>query len=115
MKLNLGCGPDYREGFINIDAHDQFKYDLICNVEKLPYEDNSTDYIIALDLLEHFTCQKTEQVLKEWIRVLKSGHEIQLRVPDFEAIIDGYNTKAISTSRAIELLFAKQTHPFDFL
>ena len=41
MKLNLGCGCDYKKGYINIDGADDVKSDLMIN-------------LIQETLLDHF-------------------------------------------------------------
>lgn len=33
MKLNLGCGEDYRRGWTNVDINHKFKADYYCNLE----------------------------------------------------------------------------------
>ena len=55
MKLNIGCGADYRFGFINIDASSELnKVDKIINisVDSLAdhFEKNSVDFILANDI-----------------------------------------------------------------
>ncbi len=55
------------------------KVDLSC--EKLPYEDNFFDCVVALDVLEHTL--KPEIFLKEMIRV--SNHKLIIGVPNFSS------------------------------
>ena len=69
LKLNVGCGLDYREGFVNIDGSDVLpKVDKIINLcdDSLlnHFEKESVNLIVAkdfisakyigLDFLEHF-------------------------------------------------------------
>jgi predicted SAM-dependent methyltransferase len=54
MKLNLGCGSDYRQGYINVDRVSgvaDVVHDL--NVFPYPWSDNSVDEIVARHILEH--------------------------------------------------------------
>ena len=45
MKLNLGCGGDYKEGYINADAFDKTVADKIMFAYDLKFDDNSFDEI----------------------------------------------------------------------
>jgi hypothetical protein len=37
MKLNLGCGQNKRDGFVNIDKYPTFAPDLLWDLEQTPY------------------------------------------------------------------------------
>jgi len=54
--------------------------DIIANGAKLPYDDESLDYIFSYHTLEHIP--NTEQVLKEWLRVVKRGGYVIIVIPD---------------------------------
>lgn len=88
MKLNVCCGDDYREDYINIDFSDiksdgsKIKVDLVRNVlGGLPYDDNSVDEIVFRESLEHFNRWNGLKILEELFRVLKPGGDIDLTVP----------------------------------
>ena len=82
-KLNLGCGEDKKEGYINVDwsplVHPDVVHDL--NVVPYPFEDNSVDYIEASHVLEHL--DKPFILMKEFHRMLKLGGTIDIKVPHF--------------------------------
>src|SRR5208283_2288415 len=82
MKLNLGCGDQKLEGYINCDLH-QEDADMKFDASKLPFDDNSVDEIAAYHLIEHFNFRQAFDVLREWRRVLKPGGKIILETPDF--------------------------------
>ena len=86
MKLNLGCGSDYRSGYINVDFNTNFKCDLVEDLSKIPWsiETHSVDEVLMLDFLEHFPYSKTDSLLQETWRVLKVGGHVDIQVPDFE-------------------------------
>ena len=54
MKLNLGCGRDLKEGYINLDVVD-YGGNQIHDLNSFPYpfEDNTFDEIYASHVLEH--------------------------------------------------------------
>jgi SAM-dependent methyltransferase len=89
VKLNLGCGLDVREGYINIDVRKVHPKILVLDLEKellKPFPDNSAEEIIAKDFVEHLSWRVVEDFLKDCFRVLKSGGRMYIQVPDLEAI-----------------------------
>ena len=89
MKLNLGCGDDVREGYINIDIRKTKPNVLVMDLEKeflRAFPDNSAEEIIMRDFLEHLSWRKVEAFLKDVFRVLKKGGRVYIQVPDLEAI-----------------------------
>lgn len=84
MKLNLGSGNDYRQGYVNIDIRTNIKADKHWNIKDLQYEDNTVDEIVIQDVLEHF--KNPVKILKECHRVLNLGGVLIIRVPDWEKI-----------------------------
>ena len=112
MKLNIGCGFDYREGYINIDGNSFLpKVDLVLdlNIDSLVvvFEPASVQTIIAHDILEHFFHWQAVRLLKDCFAVLKTGGEISIKVPDAEAIIK--SDKPVDTK--IFLLFGGHDIP----
>lgn len=81
IKLNLGSGGDYIDGFVNVDLYAE-KADERYDIAKLPYADNSVDEIRAYHVIEHFDFMQAYDVLKEWHRVLKPGSKIRIETPD---------------------------------
>lgn len=81
LRLNLGCGKDYKEGFINVDNSPYLKKDLEWDLDKypLPFKDGSVDYILALAVIEHLKDMKA--FLEEAHRLLKMGGKLRFRVP----------------------------------
>lgn len=81
-KLNIGCGNDIRDGFVNLDITQLPGVDVVCDIDRevLPFEDNFFEYILCNDVLEHVEYIK---VLKEILRVLKPNGIVEIRVPHF--------------------------------
>ena len=86
-KLNLGCGFDKREGFVNADNFAECEPDVYIDIEQTPWPlaDNSFDYILMKHVLEHvgadfktFAC-----VMRELYRVTAPGGIIEIHVPHF--------------------------------
>ena len=72
MKLHLGSGSRYLEGYLHVDIADYEHIDIKSSVDKLNTIDNDTvDEIYASHVLEYFDRNEVESVLNEWKRVLK--------------------------------------------
>ena len=82
-KLNLGCGIDYKEGFVNVDFHSHIKIDVEHDLNVLPYpfNDGEFDYIYASHILEHL--DKPFVIITELHRILKPGGTLHIKVPHF--------------------------------
>lgn len=88
IKLNLGCGNDHREGFINIDAVKETDPDLLHDLlDPLPFLDETVSEILAQDILEHFIKEDLENLVAEIARVLKVGGKLFIRIPNIDDII----------------------------
>ena len=88
MKLHLGCGKRYIEGFTHIDLAKYDHIDFEMPVDKLNiFSNNSIDEIYASHVIEYFDRDKVKIVLEEWYRVLKPGGLLRLAVPNFNSLI----------------------------
>ncbi|MCK4589132.1 MAG: class I SAM-dependent methyltransferase [Nanoarchaeota archaeon] len=81
IKLNLGCGKDYRPGFINVDNSPFVKKDVEHNLDQypFPFKNSSVDLILAMAVIEHLSDMKS--FLEEVHRILKPGGKLRFRVP----------------------------------
>ena len=80
-KINLGCGQQYREGWINCDVSPRVKADKYFDLEKFPYPLDSSiaDEIVLFQVLEHL--DHVPEVLDELWRILKPGGVVNIQVP----------------------------------
>jgi predicted SAM-dependent methyltransferase len=80
-KLNLGCGKDYREGYINADISDEVNADITFDVQYgIPYKNNYFSEVIANNVLTQIADSKTFIfVMNELWRVTEGN--IFIRVP----------------------------------
>lgn len=92
MKLNLGCGKDYRVGYVNVDIRKDVGADTIWNLEDFPYPwgNNSIEDIFAKDVVEHITYHKQNQMLAEFYRILQPEGFLEIYCPDLEALWEHY-------------------------
>lgn len=80
VKLNLGCGDNKYERFINVDISGEFSPDIICDLEKgLPFKDDTIDEIVANHVIEHLS--NTIFIMNEIWRVCKHNAIVNIEVP----------------------------------
>ena len=111
--MNIGCGADYRPGFINIDASGELnRVDMLIDIstESLAthFEGNSVDFILANDIIEHHFHWQAVSILRDFYLILKPGGGCEIRVPDCERII---LSREFSIERKLTLLFGGQDVP----
>ena len=83
MKLNIGCEFVKRKDCINIDVRKDVGADVLCDVTKLAFKDNSIDSVYMHNLLEHIS--DTLSVMEEVYRVCKHGAFVDIVVPHFSS------------------------------
>jgi len=113
IKLNLGCGNDHKEAYINVDKYG--KPDLQHDLELFPWpwKDSSVSEIVLKHTLEHLG-QETEtflKIIKEIYRVCKHQATVHITVPhprhdDF--IIDPTHVRKITPDSIA--LFSKKNN-----
>ena len=109
MKLHVGCGSKYIEGFIHVDLQELKHIDYNVSVDNLNFaKEGSADLVYACHVLEHFGRNEYMNVLKEWYRVLKKGGVLRISVPNFEAVTSYYTQKEKNLEKLLGLLVGGQ-------
>lgn len=92
MKLHLGCGQNYFEGYVNIDfppsehtVQDKVVADKHADLTKLRYKAKSIDEVRLHHVFEHFIRPQALALLASWHSWLKMGGRMHIEVPDFDA------------------------------
>ncbi len=105
--LNLGCGMDIIQGFVNIDLFVENTNVYKIDAKLLPYQDYSVDRIVANNLLECFSQKEIPAILTEWARVLKTKAELIIQVPSFRLINQAYQNGEINLNTLSHLIFGE--------
>lgn len=86
IKLNLGCGHDFKEGYINVDHPDAYVFHNNYEIEyhdlsefPWPWDDGEAEHIYMKEILEHLP--DPVRVMKECKRVLGQGKTVEIIVP----------------------------------
>lgn len=141
-NLNLGSGPDFVEGFINIDRSPNvlltkfktfkkllFKIGLLSenhmkdwdkrivrkDVRKINYDKESINFIYSSHFLEHIYYWEAIDVLTKCHHFLAPGGLLRLALPDLDQYIDQYqqDIKDNSYQAAINLERSLLSYPLE--
>jgi hypothetical protein len=83
IKLSLGCGEDYRSGYVNIDRSPEVKTDYCFDIaqEGLTSRFKEVDEIHSGCMLEQLTPEQFMFVVNECWQVLREGGKLEGYVP----------------------------------
>lgn len=91
MKLHLGCGQRYFEGYVNIDypltehsVQQTSVADELHNLFDLRYKKETIDEVRLHHVFEHFSRAQACAMLAAWNSWLKPGGIVHIEVPDFD-------------------------------
>jgi hypothetical protein len=86
-RLNVGCGWDRRDGYLNVDLQEFHEPDLVGDARDLrELPSGHFEEILAIDVLEHLPRTDCAVALAEWWRLLVDGGRLMLQVPDVVAV-----------------------------
>jgi predicted SAM-dependent methyltransferase len=115
IKLNLGCGTDIKDDYINIDSRTLPGVDIICDVRSVPFTKGSVDTLYLSHVIEHFPeIEMSKVIMPYWYELLKPGGKIVIICPDWEAMLKGYAQGEISYEALKEVTFGSQEYEGNF-
>lgn len=90
VKLNIGGGNPKDEHYVEREGYDLIDRSVGKEAYPLDYSDESVDVIYASHILEHFPYEKVQDVVNDWVRVLKPGGRLKVAVPNFAFFANAY-------------------------
>jgi glycosyltransferase involved in cell wall biosynthesis/predicted SAM-dependent methyltransferase len=93
LLVNIGCGPNVADGYVNLDVVSHPKvYFWDCR-KSLPFDDDSVEVIFAEHVFEHFEYKvESLRFLTECYRCLKKGGVMRVVVPDAGRYLSLYDS-----------------------
>lgn len=115
-KLNLGCGNDLRNGYVNIDIAPINNLDHQIDAKNLDdvCDDEAVDEILASNILNMFSYREVLNILQHWVDKLKPGGTIKIVVPDLVELAKAFLNGELKSDHFILQLYGKQEHEHDF-
>lgn len=116
LQLNIGCGTDYREGFVNIDGSDSLsKVDKRLDLGKggllNHFARGEVSLILAQDIIEHFFHWQAVRLFREFYELLMPDGRVKIQAPDAQFILEKWRAPL---QRKLTLLFGGQDVPQGF-
>lgn len=91
VRIQVGSGDKHWPGFVNVDKHGE--PDVVCDGRKLTFASDYADEIHAIHFVEHVPRIQVDDMLTDWMRVLKPGGKVAIEVPCMnkmaQFIVDG--------------------------
>jgi predicted SAM-dependent methyltransferase len=92
LILDVGCGPNSNSRNINLDYHWRPGVDICCDITRgLPLSDDYVAGIYTEHCIEHIPFDRALFVFREFYRVMKSGTNARIVVPDLEIYVNKYD------------------------
>jgi predicted SAM-dependent methyltransferase len=103
LKVHLGCGPELKDGWINLDLNlnqnvpqvtglspdtTYIPYDL--RLGSLPLDDASCEFFYSSHFLEHLEYREGVRLIRDCYRALKPGGTFRAALPDFRKMFRAY-------------------------
>lgn len=87
MKIDLGCGPNKREGYLGVDQYSFEGVDFVVNLghDPLPFDDDSVEAVHASHFIEHLDAEERCFLLNDLYRVMKKGAQLTMIVPHWDS------------------------------
>jgi predicted SAM-dependent methyltransferase len=124
MKLHVGCGKRFLPGWKHLDVEKFPHVDYVTSATTMDgIPDNSVDMLYSCHMLEHIYRDSPSPlgqryahlhtVLSTMHRVMKSGAELYVAVPNFQAICQVYDAKYTSLEGLLGLLYGGARNDVD--
>jgi predicted SAM-dependent methyltransferase len=106
LKLNLGCGPDIKDGYVNIDVCPMSANVVKMDIRQLTYDAESVDEIYARDVIEHMPLQDTINALANWSNICKKGGKLFIQTVCWDSVLKAYHADVWKMEVLNYMLFA---------
>jgi 2-polyprenyl-3-methyl-5-hydroxy-6-metoxy-1,4-benzoquinol methylase len=106
IKLNLGCGPDIKPGYINIDTCPFNRSVIVQDIRHLNFPEKSVDEIYAKDIIEHLSLQDVKKSISNWSHICKPGGILFIQTICIDLMIEAYLSKVWDIETLNYMLYA---------
>ncbi len=118
VAFNLGCGDDWKPGYINVDVREltpppgvTFVRADLADARGLVAQHGRPAKIRAVDCLEHLSIDNAYAAIADWCEALLPDGRLILQVPDLDEISRRAVNGAVRGDRLARLLYGRQDYP----
>lgn len=91
LKVNVGCGQEPFQGWVNLDRDPGVKADIVWDVTNgLPFDTDSCAFIYSEHFLEHIPVVDGVRFLAECHRSLQPGGVVRIGMPSLQEVVRQY-------------------------
>lgn len=116
-RLNIGCGDNKLEGYINLDVCSEFKPDICIDIRfhSLPLDDDSVEEVVMFHTLEHIEKRFWPFIFDEINRVLCKDGSFVLTYPEFSKVLKNWLENTNGKREFWEAtIYGRQTNSADY-
>jgi predicted SAM-dependent methyltransferase len=115
LKVHLGSGPINIQGWINVDARSYEHVHVVSDgFELREFADGAISEIYLCHVLEHFSFEEAEALLKSLKVKLRQGGVIRISVPSFDRLIEVYKLSGSDITKVKFALMGGQDYQYNF-
>lgn len=83
LKIDFGCGPHKKEGFLGVDQYPMEGVDVVMDIvgDVWPWPDGSAEEAHASHFIEHLTAERRVRFFNKLHRVLRPGGKATIIIP----------------------------------
>ncbi|MFT5452216.1 MAG: putative SAM-dependent methyltransferase [Enterobacterales bacterium] len=115
IKLHIGAGEVNVQGWVNVDGrkfeHTHFVSD---GFDLKEFSDNSIEEIYLCHVLEHFSFQDGENLLKYFRTKIMVGGVLRISVPNFDALVTAYKANGDDVESIKSALMGGQNYDYNY-
>lgn len=116
MKVNLLRNSNQiKNGYVNLDIIPG-EGKTQCDLTDLDavVDDSYANEIVANNILEYYDYNKSQQIVKAWIRKLRRGGSLSITATDYRAVSKAVVRESLSIQDAMRLLYGNQDNPINY-
>lgn len=115
LLVHIGCGDISSPEFVNVDAQPYPHVHYVRNdiTDLSMFADGSVDLVYMCHVLEHVHRREIYDVLDEFKRVLKPGGVLRISVPDFDRLVEMYDSTGCDPDGIMSPLLGSHANEYD--